>query len=37
MHRQVLLWLFEDLLRWIVATDPRLPLPIPPYRRQHRC
>ena len=37
MHRQVLLWLCEVLLRWIVATDPWLPLPIPRYRRQPRC
>ena len=37
LHRQVLLWLFEDLLRWSAATDPWLPLPIPRYRRQPRC
>ncbi len=33
MHRRVLLWLFEDLVRWIKATDPILPFPTPYYRR----
>jgi len=33
----VLLWLFEDLVRWITTTDPIVPFPAPRYRRHRRC